>query len=446
MHRTTRIAACTLVQLVALAAATRAENWPQWRGPSGTGVSTEAGLPVEWGPDKNIAWKTPLAGLGVSSPIVWGDRVFVTFQVGAGRLRPGSHPTLVQGPDAATSGERPLGGVRREGAGEKISFAVAAFSRANGKPLWENRLDAEGELPPTHQKNNLANSSAVTDGERVYAWFGTGQLVAVDLNGKQVWSRHLGRDYAPFLLNWGHASSPVLFNDVLILLCQHDDSSYVLAVDKRTGRDRWKVDREKGVFSYSTPLVIEAPSGPELIVNSSDGVNAYRPATGERLWHYPEQSRFPIPMPVYHNGVLYLSRGYRSSPYMAIRPGGRGDVSKTHVVWRVDTGAPYISSLVHHDGLIYMATELGIVTVIDAKTGERVWRERLGGLYSASPVAGDGKIYFLSETGETIVLRAGRTPEVMARNDLGEQCIASPAISNGQLFIRTDRHLIAIRR
>ena len=422
-----------------------AENWPQWRGPAGAGVSPDQGLPVKWSSAENIAWKAPLRGLGISSPIVWGDRVFVTAQIGATALRPGNHPRLVQSDDAASAGERPLGGARPAAADEKIAFLISAFNRLDGRPLWEYQLDAVGPFPAVHEKRNLATPSPVTDGERVYAWFSNGQLIALDMNGKPVWTRRLGQEYSVFDLNWGHSSSPALHQDRLILLCFQDSSSYLLALDKRSGKELWRMEREKGLKSYSTPLLIDTPRGPELIVNSSERVEAYNPVTGKQLWQYDEPNRFPIPMPVYSDGVLYLSRGYRSGPYMALRAGGSGDVSKSQLVWRVPTGAPYVSSLVYYDGLVYMASELGIVTCIDAKTGEHVWRERLGGFYSASPVAADGKIYLVGETGETLVLRAGRKPEVLARNALGEQCLASPAISNGTLFIRTDRNLVAIR-
>jgi outer membrane protein assembly factor BamB len=436
---------CLLLSPLLLLPTVEAANWPQWRGPQGTGVSSEKGLPAEWNGKSNIVWKTQLGGLGVSSPVIWDDRVFLTYQVGAGALRAGRHPTFVQGSDPAAAGEFPLGGTRVEGTGEtKVAFGVAAFRVADGKVLWEHKLDAVGELPAVHEKCNLATPSPATDGERIYAWFGNGQLVALDFDGKLVWARHLGREYGPFEISWGHSSSPVVYRDRLILVCYHEASSFLLALDKRTGKQLWRVDREKGLKSYSTPLAVETSTGPEIIVNASEGVEAFDPETGKQLWQFKEANRFPIPMPVYADGMLYLSRGYRSGPYMAFRAGGRGNISKADLLWHTETGAPYVSSLIHQDGLIYMATELGIVTCIDAKTGERVWRERLGGLFSASPVAGDGKIYFLSETGETIVLRAGRKPEVLARNKLDEQCIASPAIANGKLFIRTARHLIAV--
>jgi outer membrane protein assembly factor BamB len=173
-------------------------------------------------------------------------------------------------------------------------------------------------------------------------------------------------------------------------------------------------------------------------------VDAYDPRSGALLWHVGDTNRFPIPVPVFHDGVIYMSRGYRSGPYMAIRPGGRGDISRSHVVWETPTGAPYISSLVHDAGLLYMATDVGAITVVDAASGARIWQQRVDGVFSASPVAGDGRIYFATESGETIVLRSGRTPEVIARNDIGERIIASPAIAHGQIFLRTDDHLVAI--
>jgi outer membrane protein assembly factor BamB len=432
-----------VVLSVAAGATVTAADWPQWRGPNGTGTTSETNLPVRWSATENVAWKAPIAGLGVSSPIVSGDYVFVTSQLGVGVRQAGNHPRLVQGADSAAAGERALG-ARASRADGRTIFVVEAFHRADGRRLWEYRVEADGPLAGVHDKHNLASPSPVTDGQRVYAWFGTGQLVALDMNGRLVWQRHLGKENSPFDVIWGHSSSPTLFGDTVILLADHEPAAYLLAVDARTGRDRWKADRGKGRMSYSTPLVVTTPTGPELIVNSSERVDAYDPRNGSLLWHFGGTNRFPIPMPVFDDGVIYMSRGYRSSPYVAVRPGGRGDVSKSHVVWEAPTGAPYISSLVHDAGLIYMATDVGAVTVVDAKTGQRTSQQRIDGIFSASPVAADGKIYFVSETGETIVMQAGRTPTVLARNDVGERAIASPAISNGQIFIRTDDHVFAI--
>jgi outer membrane protein assembly factor BamB len=434
----------TLAVSLALGISLSAADWPSWRGPAGTGSTTETKLPERWSATENVAWKAQLAGIGVSSPIVSGNRIIVTSQVGTGVRAPGNHPRLVQGGNAEAAGERAL--AAKGASGDTTFFLVEAFNRADGKRLWEYRLEALGTLPGVHDKHNLASPSPITDGQMIYAWFGTGQIVALDMNGKLAWQRHLGTEISPFDVIWGHSSSPTLYEDSLILLCDHAPVSYLLAVDKRTGKEKWRADRGKGKLSYSTPLVVNGPAGPELIVNSSERIDAYDPRTGSLLWYTGTTNRFPIPVPVFHDGMIYMSRGYRSGPYMAIRPGGKGDITKTHVAWEAQTGAPYISSLVHDNGLIFMATDVGGVTVVDAKTGERVWQQRIDGIFTASPVAGDGKIYFVSETGETIVVRSARTPEVIARNDIGQRLMASPAISNGQIFLRSDDQLFAIGR
>jgi len=425
--------------LAALDHTVSADNWPHWRGPSGTGVSVETRLPESWSDTQNIAWKAPLRGVGVSSPIVWGERVYVTSQTGRGTSRQG--PRLGQGGDAG-SVERSLSTTGTQGRG--VTFLIEALNRDTGARAWAFELPADGDTPAVHDKHNLASASPATDGERVYAVFGSGQVVAVDNSGKQVWTKHLGKEFGAFDINWGHGSSPIVHRGTLFLVCYHPSSSYLLALDARTGKQLWKVDRPRGVISYSTPMVVPAGQSEELIVNSSVGIEAYDPATGRSLWQFNESNDFPIPVATHHDGVLYLSRGYRSGPYVAIRPGGRGDITKTHVVWRVPTGAPYISSLVYYDGLLYMAGDVGVITCVDAKTGQAVWRERMGGLYTASPVAADGKIYLVGESGETIVLRSGRTPQVLARNRITGRVLASPAIAGGRIFVRTDDHVVAI--
>jgi outer membrane protein assembly factor BamB len=437
MPRTLKIG---VVLALMIGGSVAAADCPQWRGPQGTGTTDDKNLPERWSATENVAWKAALAGLGVSSPIVSGTRVFVTSQIGAGVRRPGNHPRLAQGAGAAAAGERALPTSRDD----RTVFVVEAFNRADGRRLWEYRVEAEGALPGVHDKHNLASPSPITDGQTVYAWFATGQLVALDMNGKPTWQRHLGKEISPFDINWGHGSSPTLYQDLLILLCDHGPASYLLAVDKRTGREKWKTDRGRGRMSYTTPFIVDAASGPELIINSSERVDAYDPRTGAFLWHTGGSNQFPIPSPTFHDGVLYMSRGYRSGPYMAIRPGGRGDISASHVVWQINTGAPYISSLVYDAGLLYMANDVGAITAIDAATGQKVWQERVDGIFSASPVAADGKIYFVSETGETIVLRGGREPRVIAKNDIGERLIASPALSNGQIFLRSDGQLFCV--
>jgi outer membrane protein assembly factor BamB len=397
-------------------------------------------LPSTWSATANVAWQSPLEGAGVSSPIVSGNRVFVTSQAGDGRRRAGNHPTLTQGGDPKSAGETTL--MKR--ARTDVAFIVEAFDRASGKRVWIHETKPEGDLPPVHDKHNLASASPVTDGERVYAWFGNGQLVALDMNGRLVWSRHLGLEYSRFETQWGHGSSPTLHGDLLILLCDHLTDAYLLAVDVRTGKERWKVARGNGRVSHSTPLVVPGPQRHELLINSSRRIDAYDPLTGKQLWYTGSERQTPIPTAVYHDGRIYLSRGYRNSDYMAIRPGGNGDITKTHVEWQGASGASYVPSIIYYDGLLYMTNEVGVVTCADAKTGERVWRHRLDGVFFASPVAGNGKIYMVSETGKTFVLRAGRTPEVLAENDLDDRFLASPAISGGRIFLRSDRTIYAV--
>jgi outer membrane protein assembly factor BamB len=429
---------------VLLAAAPMAANWPQWRGPSGLGVSAESGLPTTWSERENIAWSASLRGLGSSSPVVWGDQVFVTSQIGRVPMRDGPHPALARDDAALVSREKPIGGRREESAAEPIVFVVESFSRSDGRRLWEYRFEARGPFPSLHEKHNLATPTAVTTGELLFAWFGTGQMVALDMRGGLVWSKHLGEEYSPFDINWGHGSSPVLYRDLLILLCDHESASYLVALEARTGKLRWKADRGKGRASYSTPLIVAGPRGDELLVNSSERIDGYDPATGELLWFADAPRQSPVPSAVFHDGLIHLTRGYRNSPYLAIRPGGRGDVTASHVVWRAPGGGSYAASLVAYDGLLYLTNDVGVLTCADARTGERVWQTRLDGVFFASPVAADGKIYLPSQTGETFVVKAGRAPVILARNDVGERLVASPAVSGGQVFLRGDARLFAI--
>jgi outer membrane protein assembly factor BamB len=360
----------------------------------------------------------------------------------------GAHPQLARDDRTLAEREQPIGGRRPESdrPDGEIWLVVEAFRRSDGARLWEHRAKATGPMPELHEKHNLATPTPTTDGQRVYAWFGNGQVVALDMDGRPVWTRHLGVEYSTFQTLWGHGSSPTLYNDLLILLCDHRVASYLLALDVRTGKERWKVDRGEGRVSHSTPLVVPGPTGDELLVNSSERIDVYAPATGQLLWYAGGARQTPIPSAVFDAGRIFLSRGYRNSDYMALRPGGRGDVTATHVEWQSPSGASYVPSIIHYDNLLYMTNEVGVVTCADARTGESVWRHRLGGVFFASPVAGDGKIYLVSETGETFVMRAGRTPQVLAKNDLKERFIASPAISQGRLFLRGDRTLFAVGR
>jgi outer membrane protein assembly factor BamB len=422
-----------------------AEDWPQWRGPLGNGISNSIGLPTQWSDGEHVAWKIALAGLGASSPIVCGDRVFVTSQKGIVPLQPGMRPQLARDDQALASHENPMGGrnMKTSASYDNVTLIVEAFRRSDGKKLWEYNTPATGEFPQLNEKHNLATPTPATDGKLVFAWFGTGQIVALDFQGHLVWSRHLGVEFSSFTPPWGHGASPVLYKETIIFLCDHPKKSYLLALDKSTGKEGWKVDRGQGRISHCTPLVVPGPKGDELIINSSERVDAYNPENGEFLWHAGSQRQTPVPSAVFHKDVIYLSHGYRNSDFFAIRAGGRGDAT-SNILWQVPNGASYVPSILYYDGLIYVTNEIGIVTCVDAETGKQVWRQRLGGIFFASPVAGDGKIYMVSETGETFVLKAGREASILATNDLGERFLASPAISNGRLFLRSDGTLFCI--
>ena len=299
------------------AASAGVEDWPNWRGPDGNGVSTESNLPAHWSETENIAWRARLAGVGLSTPVAIGHRILATSQVGRGVVRDGNHPTLGGGDSGIEERSIP------DSEAQSLTFAVEAFHADDGRRLWEHRVlarPAASDYPEVHRKTNLANPSPVTDGERVYAWFGTGQLSVLDMDGKLLWEKHLGSEYGRYDITWGHSSSPTLYEDSLILLCDHEPASYLLALDKRTGEEKWRADRGKGLRSYSTPTVVSGPSGDELVVNSSERIEGYDPKTGERLWYLVEPNRFPIPVPSFADGIIYTSRGYRSGPYMALRP------------------------------------------------------------------------------------------------------------------------------
>lgn len=427
---------------VALAPGAASADWLQWRGPGSQGIAEDGGAPVEWSPDHNLAWRAQLSGAGASSPIVVGGLVIVTSQTGGREQRGRADPRLARDDSALAVRENAIARVDASEGG--VVLIVQAFRLIDGRPVWEYRAAAAGELPEVHEKHNLATPTPVSDGERVFAWFGNGQLFALDLRGRLLWQRHLGIEHGSFLNQWGHGSSPALYRGLLILLCDHRPVSYLLALDAATGKQRWKVDRGSGRVSHSTPVVAAGPSGDELIINSNERIDAYEPLTGKPIWHAGTERQTPIPSPVFHAGIMYLSRGYRNSDIWALRTGGRGDVTESHRIWRMPAGGSYVPSILHYKGLIYMTNEIGVVTCASAETGTPLWRERLGGIFFASPVAAAGRVYLVSETGETFVLRAGPKPEVLARNELPERFLASPAISDGKLLLRGDTALFAI--
>lgn len=385
-----------------------AKYWPRWRGPSGQGVANGSGYPDTWSPTQNVSWKTPVPGSGNSSPIVWGDRIFLTTAYDNGRR-----------------------------------MSIVAFNRTTGQRLWE-AFAPEGKSPyGNHYKNGYASATPATDGQRVYASFGARGLFAVDLAGKVAWHHDLGRMDAYH----GTAGSPLLYKDRLILYQDQFNDSFIAAFDTKTGRELWRTRREAQV-GWGTPIAIRVGDHDEIIVNSQWSVRAYNPDNGVELWSCRGTTDEVIPTPVVGYGLVFCSSG-RAGPTLAIRPGGRGDVTKTHVAWTSPRGSPFVPSPILYGEHLYMINDMAsIVTCLDAMTGKVVWQSRLGVAqregFSASPVAVDGKLFFTNDEGETFVLKAGPTFELLRVNKLGESTLATPALVGGRWYMRTDRNLWAI--
>lgn len=384
-----------------------AKYWPRWRGPSGQGLASGAGYPDAWSAKENVLWKVQVPGSGNSSPIVWGDRVFLTTARDGGRR-----------------------------------LSVLAFRRTDGSLLWETFLPA-GQTDYAHYKNGFASATPATDGERVYASFGSRGLIALDLDGKIVWHRNLGR-----IDNYhGPAGSPLLYKNRVIVYQDQSSGSFIGAFDARTGAPIWRTARTAFV-GWGTPIAIHVGDHDEVIVNGESTVRAYDPGTGRELWHCNGSTDEVIPTPVVGYGLVFCASG-RAGPTLAIRPGGQGDVTRTHVAWKSPRGSPFVPSPILYSEHLYTVNDMAsIVTAFDAATGRSIWQGRLGIARSegcsASPVAVDGKVFFTNDDGETFVLRDGPAFELLHVNRIGERTLASPALVDGRWYIRTDQHLVAI--
>jgi outer membrane protein assembly factor BamB len=383
--------------------------WPRWRGPSGQGYVTGSGYPDTWSDTENVLWRVPAPGAGNSSPIVWRNQIFFATSYDDGRRK-----------------------------------SIVSFNRADGKKAWE--AFAPGSPPEApHAKNGHASGTPATDGRRVYAYLGNHGLLAVDLQGRQVWHQPLGL----FDASHGTAGSPLLYKDRVIIYQDQRASggSFIAAFDAATGRPRWKTPRQERV-GWGTPIAIRAGDRDEIIVSSMRRVYAYDPDTGTELWSAGGNLFEVIPTPVVGEGLVFASSG-RAGPTLAIRPGGSGDVTGTHIAWSAAKGSPFIPSTLLHDGVLYMVNDMqSIATAYDAKTGQVLWQGRLGDAaresFSASPVVVDGKVYFTNDQGETFVLAAGREFKLLHVNRLNARTLASPALVDGKWYFRTDKELLAI--
>lgn len=410
--------------------AARAENWPRFRGPTGQGLSQEKGLPLRWSRTEGVAWKTAIPGKGWSSPVVWGERIFVTA-------------------------------TEEEGA----SCRVICVDRRSGKLLWN--VEAARQKPfEIERKNSHATPTPTTDGQRVYAVFGSGAVVAVNYEGKVVWTNNEVDYYS----RHGLGASPMLYRNRLIMPYDGSnrvnergpwpnnsaeeklgwqtpwDRALVVALDVATGKRVWTGRRGMSRIAHVSPLVVRVGDADQIISCAGDAIQAFDLQNGQRLWTVYSQGEGVTPSPAAGDGLVFASSGFEKTTLRAVRAGGSGDVTETHIAWEQRRGVPTQSSLLYVSPRLYTITDGGVACCFEGKSGELIWQERVGGNHSASPVYADGHIYFLSEQGETTVIKAGATFEVVSRNDLGEKCQASMAVSQGDIFIRSSDHLFCIRK
>ena len=403
----------------------RAENWPGWRGPSGDGISAGKGIPTKWSSKENIAWRIAVPGEGHSSPIVWGDKVFLTSSLT-----------------------------------EKNKRILLCIDRLSGQTVWQR--DVVQSPPETiHRLNSRASGTPATDGKQVYVTFmraegdkviapnvGSERLItpgkiivaAYDLDGNEKWKTNVG----DFVSAHGFNTCPVLFEDSVILNGDHDGDAYLVALDRQSGRQRWRTRRENKTRSYVTPIIREIDGITQMILSGSLCVASYDPRNGKRHWIVDGPTEQFVASMVYDGKYVFATGGYPERHTLAIRPGGKGNVTDTHIAWRTTRGAAYVPSPIISGRYLLMVADSGIASCFEARTGKRHWMERLPGGHSPSPVSADGLVYFVSDRGVTTIIRPSETFAVIAKNELGEPVSASPAISQGQIFLRTHQHLYCI--
>ncbi len=421
-------------------------NWPSFRGNGASGVADGQFPPTVWNADEslNLAWKTPIPGLAHASPVVWQDRIFVA--------------TAVSGDTSAEYRVGLYGDVDYVNDASEHVWKLYCLNRTDGSVQWQKVAHKGVPRAKRHPKATQANSTPATNGKYVVALFGSEGLVCYDMDGEVQWQTDLGLLDAGWFydeeIQWGHASSPIVYKNSVIVQCDRSQDSYLAAFDLASGEELWRTKREE-IPSWGTPTVISSKGRDELVTNSSHFVYAYNPATGEEFWRHKMNSEVVVATPVFDNDMIYVTSGYPPSrPVMAIRPGGSGDISlpdsldaTEQVAWRHKRGGTYMPTPIAYQGYFYTCNNNGILTCYDAITGEQKYRARVAGrartAFTASPVAADGKLYFASEEGEVFVLRAGPEYELIAKNPVNEILMATPAISNGIIYIRGQHHLFA---
>jgi outer membrane protein assembly factor BamB len=439
MKRTSRIKLMGLTALCSVLlslAQTRAgdEDWPQWRGPLGTGAATHANPPIEWSETKNVRWKVKLPGKGHSTPIVWGDRIFLTTAIPIGELLPPKHSTAPGTHDGVPVTQR-------------HEFVVLAVNRKDGKILWQTSVHKKLPHEGGHYTGSLASNSAVTDGEHVYAYFGSHGLYCLNMDGDVKWEKQYGEMQTKH--GHGESASPVLHGELLFLNWDQDGPCFVVAYDKRTGQQKWKVDRDEDT-SWSSPIMVENDGQSMLIVAGTNRVRAYEPATGKVIWECGGLSSNVVATPVAAQGMLYAGSSYEKKAFLAIRlDRAKGDITGSdRIAWSRNRGTPYVPSpLLYGDSLYYLTHYQGILTRVEAVTGvDKPGPMRLGSMGNiyASPVAAGGRVYVTDLDGKTIVISHADQPKVLAVNILDEEFSASAAIVGNELFLRGKTYLYCI--
>ncbi len=419
-------------------------QWAQWRGPAHNGVA-RGDAPTTWSDKQNIRWKTNVPGRGHSTPVIWGNHIFLTTAVPVSPEALKAIPATP--PPAPGSGGRggPGGGV---GAGVEHQLIVMALDRKTGKVLWQHSPKTAAPHEGYHRMyGSFASNSPATDGKNVWAFFGSRGLYCYDLNGKLVWQKDFGVQMK-MRLQFGEGGAPVLADDRLILLFDHDAGSFIVAVDKKSGKELWRTAREE-VSTWTTPLIFEHNGSKQVVVGATRKVRSYDLMTGKLLWECAGLGVNVIPQPIYHDGVVYVMSGYVNPKLMAIKLGKEGDLTGTDaVLWTQTKGLSYTASPVFHDGKFYAVTDNGTVSCFDAKTGTPFYQQqRLPKPYNlkASPVAANGKLYVPTEDGDVVVVKMGEKYEVVATNSMPDQLfIASPVVLDGEMFLRSQNTLYCI--
>lgn len=391
--------------LLILCVPTFAEDWPEFRGPTGQGISEERGLPLNWSETKNVKWKVAIPGKGWSSPAIQGDRIWLTTATDEGK-----------------------------------SLRAICADRDSGAIIQNVELFRIKSLGPLSPKNSLASPTPVLEGDRVYLHFGANGTACMSQTGEMVWKTRLDYDNGQH----GAGGSPVIYDDLLIVSCDGLNTQFVVALDKATGKVRWKKSRQ-GYQAYTTPLIIKLPSGDQVISPGAFRAIAYEPRTGKEIWNVRYGDGFSnVPRPVFGNGLVYICTGFQEPAMLAVRVDGKGDVTKSHVAWTLKRGVPLTPSPLLIGEELYMVNDGGIASCVGAKTGAELWRARLNGNFSASPVYADGRIYFLSEEGTAFVIAPGKKFQLLATNQVDGETLASMAVSGGSIFIRSRTHLYRV--